>query len=252
MGLGKCVYTMAFPAKQKKLWFFRKKGYTIYESWVENDIGQEDMPGKSLALNTAVIDRKHYSFANELIRKSIHMLIALVPFFASLNLSLTTYVVAFGLFTYSLNEYFHYRHKRSFSPLSWITELASRERDKGHFVLGPLTLLLGVLLALIFFPHPASSLAIYALAFGDGLASLVGKVWGKTKFPFLNDKTLEGSFACFSAVYLSSYFVLHSMGQALMTALFATLLEAIPLKDYDNIIIPLGTGIFALVMLGMV
>ncbi|MDC7222911.1 MAG: phosphatidate cytidylyltransferase [Spirochaetales bacterium] len=180
------------------------------------------------------------------------MMIGLVPFFASKNHTLTVYIVAFGLFSYSINEYFHTKFKKNISPISWVTELASRDRDKGHFVLGPLTLLTGVLFALMFFPHPASSLAIYALAFGDGLASLVGKVWGKTVVPFLKDKTLEGSLACFGAVYLASFHVLHDLLDALLIALFATMLEAIPLKDYDNVIIPLGTGIFSLFLLGMI
>ncbi|MDC7218798.1 MAG: SEC59/DGK1/VTE5 family protein [Spirochaetales bacterium] len=210
------------------------------------------MPVRSLTINATVIDRKHYALGNELLRKSIHMLIGLVPFFASKNLYLTVIVVAIGLFSYTFNEYFHAKHKKNFSPISRITELASRDRDKGHFVMGPLTLLSGVLLALIFFPHPASALAIYALAFGDGLASLVGKVWGKTRIPFIKDKTLEGSLACFGAVFLASFHVLHDILLAFEVALFATLLEAIPLKDYDNVIIPLGTGIFSLFLLGMV
>ena len=209
------------------------------------------MPGRSLTISATVIDKKHYSLANELLRKSIHMLIALVPFFASLNLKLTISVIAFGLFGYSFNEYFRFKQWTNFSPVSRVTELASRERDKGHFVLGPLTLLAGVLLALIFFPHPASTLAIYALAFGDGLASVIGKIWGRTVFPFLHGKTLEGSLACFGAVYLSSFLVLHHVGRALLIALFTTFLEAIPLKDYDNVIIPIGTGLFALFMIGV-
>ena len=209
------------------------------------------MPVRSLTISATVIDKKQYSLANELLRKSIHMLIALVPFFASLNLMMTIWVVVFGLFSYTFNEYFRYKHKRNFSPVSWITELASRERDKGHFVLGPLTLLLGVLLALIFFPHPASTLAIYALAFGDGLASLVGKVWGRAVVPFLHGKTLEGSLACFGAVYLSSFLVTRNLVDAFLLALFTTLLEAIPLRDYDNVIIPLGTGFFAYFLLGV-
>jgi phytol kinase len=209
------------------------------------------MLGKEITIKTVMTGKKS-SLSNELIRKVIHMLVGFVPFFAQRNLPLTISVVAFGLFFYGFNEYFRFKGKSNFAPVSRITELASRERDKGHFVLGPLTLALGVLLALVFFPHPASTLAIYALAFGDGLASLVGKVWGRSFIPFLRGKTFEGSLACFAAIYLSSYYVLNHMGKAFVLALFATLLEAIPLKDYDNIIIPLGTGIFSLFLLGMI
>ena len=186
------------------------------------------MAGIEVTLKT-VYSHKKSSLKSELIRKAIHLLIAFVPFFARNNLLITIYVVAFGLFFYSLNEYFRYRGWKNFTLLSRITEMASRERDQGHFVLGPLTLALGVLLALIFFPHPASTLAIYALAFGDGLASLVGKVWGRTLIPLLRGKTLEGSLACFFAAYLSSFYTLHHMVRSFFIALFATLLEAVPL-----------------------
>lgn len=207
------------------------------------------MTGKELTINPWDI-KKRSSLTSELIRKIIHMLIGFVPLFAARDLQTTIYVVALGLFAYTFNEYLRYKGKRSCSLVSRITELASRERDRGHFVLGPSTLLLGVLFALVFFPHPASALAIYALAFGDGLASLVGKVWGRIGPSYLGGKTLEGSFACFLAVYLASLGVLHDVGSALLTAVFATFLEAIPLKDYDNILIPLGTGLFTFFLLG--
>jgi phytol kinase len=209
------------------------------------------MSERSLAINNlAVMDRKRFTFANEFFRKSIHMLIGFVPFLASKHLNFTIYAVVLALFLYSLNEYLHFTGKRNFLLISWVTELASRDRDKGHFVLGPLTLFTGVLISLLVFSPPYSTLAIYALAFGDGLASLVGKVWGKTVLPFFNGKTLEGSLACFVAVYLASFYVLHDFLKALIIAVFATLLEAVPLRDFDNIIIPIGTGLFSIFLLG--
>lgn len=211
-----------------------------------------NMYGQDITIKISMTNNKKGTLRKELLRKSIHMLTAFVPFFASKNLLVTTYVVVFGMIFYVTNEFLHSKGKRGFFIVTKITEMASRERDKGHFVLGPLTLALGVFLSLLFFPHPASSLAIFSLAFGDGLASLVGKKWGRTVMPFLQGKTLEGSLACFGAVYISSYFVLNSKYQAFLVAIFSTFLEAIPLKDYDNVIIPLGTGLFSLYMLGMI
>jgi dolichol kinase len=37
------------------------------------------------------------------------------------------------------------------------------------------------MLSLLLYPDPAASIAIYALAFGDGLASLVGKLVGRIR-----------------------------------------------------------------------
>ena len=57
--------------------------------------------------------------------------------------------------------------------ISHLTVVAARKRDAGKFVMGPVTLGLGALVSLILYPEPAAAIAIYALAFGDGLSSLV-------------------------------------------------------------------------------
>jgi dolichol kinase len=121
--------------------------------------------------------------------------------------------------------------------------MASRPRDQNRFVLGPVTLGLGALLALLLYPSPAASIAIYALAFGDGWASLIGKLFGRRRPAFMLGKSIEGSLACFAAVYMSAYWVSRSMRTAFFAALTATLVEALPLDDYDNIAIPIVTGL---------
>jgi dolichol kinase len=121
--------------------------------------------------------------------------------------------------------------------------MASRPRDRNRFVLGPVTLGLGALLALLLYPSPAASIAIYALAFGDGWASLIGKLFGRLRPAFMLGKSVEGSLACFAAVYISAYGVSRSMRIAFFAALTATLIEALPLDDYDNIVLPIITGL---------
>jgi dolichol kinase len=127
--------------------------------------------------------------------------------------------------------------------ISSLTNMASRPRDKNRFVLGPVTLGLGALLALLLYPSPAASIAIYALAFGDGMASLVGKLFGRYRPAFMLGKSIEGSLACFAAVYISAYGVSRSVRAAFFAALTATLIEALPLEDYDNIVLPIITGL---------
>jgi dolichol kinase len=126
--------------------------------------------------------------------------------------------------------------------ISQVTVMAARKRDQGRFVLGPVTLGIGAMLALLLYPAPASSIAIYALAFGDGLASLVGKVFGKVRPSMLMGKSVEGSFACFLAVFLITYRISKSISLSFATAIVATLIELFPLKDFDNIIMPIGVG----------
>ena len=86
--------------------------------------------------------------------------------------------------------------------VSELTLIASREKDRNGFVLGPVTLGLGAMLSLLLYPLPAASLAIYALAFGDGIASLAGTIVRGPRIPLFGGKTISGSLACFVAVFV--------------------------------------------------
>lgn len=178
----------------------------------------------------------------ELFRKGIHLFIAFVPVLAAINLFAAFLLVGAGTLVYAAAEMFRFQGV-NVPIISKVTEYASRERDKGKVVLGPVTLGLGAMAALFFYPDPAASLAIYALAFGDGLSSVVGKLFGGVKIPFTGGKTYAGSFTCFTAVFFFSLMIIHDPQIALVTAVSATFLEALPLKDLDNVVIPLGTGL---------
>ena len=178
----------------------------------------------------------------ELIRKSIHFLIALSPVMAAMDLSLTLAVLITGILSYIYLEDLRLRG-RSVPIVSSLTAMASRPRDQGHFVLGPVTLGLGAVLALSFYPIEAASIAIYALAFGDGLASLVGKAFGHIRPVFLCGKSFEGSLACFFAVLIASWRVCHNLPVSLAAAFTASAVEALPLEDFDNVVVPLAVGL---------
>jgi dolichol kinase len=177
----------------------------------------------------------------ELIRKSIHFLIALSPVMAAANRTFTVGVLMAGTLGYALMETLRLRGM-TVPVISSLTNMASRPKDKDRFVLGPVTLGLGALLALLLYPAPAASVAIYALAFGDGFASLIGKLFGRRRPAFLRGKTLEGSLACFTAIFLAAYGVVPNYQAAFWAALTGTLVEALPLGDYDNIALPVAVG----------
>ena len=184
-----------------------------------------------------------HSIQKELVRKAIHLMIAFVPTLAAWNHMLTVFLLICGILTYTYSEYLRSKGKYVFL-ISDLTSFASRDRDRGHFVLGPITLGIGALLALLLYPHPSASIAIYALAFGDGLSSLAGKLFGDKRIPYTGGKTFTGSFTCFASVFLITVHLNGDIGKAFFIAVVATLLEAIPSRDLDNIIIPVGTGYF--------
>jgi dolichol kinase len=184
----------------------------------------------------------------EILRKSIHLLIALVPTLAWISAPATIALLAAGILVYSVCELL--RMKGVQVPLvSRVTSRAARRRDAGKFVRGPITLGLGALLALLLFPFEAAAIAIYALAFGDGLSSLVGKLLGRIRLPLTGGKSLEGSLTCFTAVFIASSLVSRDPLGSLGVAAVAMVTEAAPLKDFDNIILPLVAGAAALFFL---
>ena len=182
-------------------------------------------------------------FQGEVVRKSLHFLIALVPLLASINLSATLGLLAAGTLFYAFAE--GSRMQGFPIPLvGHLTLVASRAKDKG-FVLGPVTLGFGAMLSLLLYPLPAASLAIYALAFGDGIASLAGTMVRGPRIPFFGGKTISGSLACFSAVFVVTLSLTQRPLEAFILAVAGSFLEAIPAGNFDNIILPVGVGLLA-------
>ncbi len=180
----------------------------------------------------------------EIVRKSLHLLIAVVPVLASLNFAATLGLLVLGTLFYAFAEASRLRGV-PIAVVSDLTLIASREKDKNGFVLGPITLGLGAMLSLLLYPLPAASIAIYALAFGDGLASLAGSLFRGPLIPFLRGKTVAGSFTCFAAVFLVTLRVTGRPDAALAIAGAATVLEGIPAGNFDNVVIPFGVGLSA-------
>jgi len=183
----------------------------------------------------------------ELVRKSLHMLIAFVPSIAATaGVETALVLLSLGTLVFAVAEYLRV-NGHTVAVITPLTILASRGRNRDQFVLGPVTLAVGAMLALLIYPATAAALAIYALAFGDGVASLFGRAFGQTKIAAT--KTLEGSLACFAAVWFVTLLVTGQIGIALALAAVATVLEALPTDDMDNIILPVGVGLIATILL---
>jgi dolichol kinase len=180
----------------------------------------------------------------EIIRKAIHFLIALSPGMAAINYPFTVLALMAGILGYTFMELLRLSGVK-IPVVSALTAMASRPRDIGVFVLGPVTLGIGALLALLLFPSPAACIGIFALAFGDGFAGLIGKLFGRIRPAFLFGKSLEGSAACFAAIFVSAFLVSHNFTVSIAAAIVGTMVEALPLEDYDNISLPLIVGVIA-------
>lgn len=187
------------------------------------------------------VNKSLASLKKEIFRKSIHICTAFVPlvFHFYGNVVVVLLVLA-GIF-YFVSEIL--RQKGISVPLiSLITVTAARKRDEDKIVFGPVTLVLGVVLALLLWQEKFAVAGILALALGDGFASLAGKTFGRIQLPFTGGKTAAGSITCFFAIYSSSFIVLKNTEISLILAAAGTVIEGLPLKDFDNVFIPVILG----------
>ena len=104
------------------------------------------------------------------------------------------------------------------------------------------------------FWHPEQKyyavMGILIMAWGDGLAAIIGQRFGKHTYQFLgSQKSWEGSSAMAGAAYVvSSLILLSAQGNCWQTwlfsvaiAIFATALEAFSKLGIDNLTVPLGS-----------
>jgi len=173
------------------------------------------------------------------------MLIALVPSLAALDRSNTALLLMVGVLFYSCAESLRFLGF-TLPIVSSITRVVSRKREQGRFAIAPITLGIGALLTISIFPPPAASAAIYALAFGDSISTITGKFLGRLRPAFLLGKSIEGSLACFTVSSLAAYLVFSSPKTALAVGLASLLVDALPIREFDNIFLPLAAGLAAL------
>lgn len=185
------------------------------------------------------VRRRMNDVLKELFRKSIHLCTAFIPVLLKHFYLPTLILLSIVLVIYIVSEIL--RNKGINVPvISAVTKAAARKRDENRFVMGPVCLASGVLLTAAFYEPTSAAIGIYALALGDGLASLVGKVFGVSVLYKMHGKTAEGSLACFTAIFVSSFLVTKNAASALIIAFAGMLIELLPLKDYDNLLIPLA------------
>lgn len=186
----------------------------------------------------------------EAFRKAIHLCCAFVPFLLSANYPATMIVLLVLLTLYSVSEFIRLRGIHV-PVISTITEAAARKRDENRFVLGPVTLVCGIFLCAFIWKSLPAKIGIYALAFGDGLASLSGKMFGRVHIPFTGGKTVAGSLTCFTSIFISCFLAcvagdfpvgVDVCAVSLIIASVGMTIELLPLKDFDNILIPLVLG----------
>ncbi len=200
--------------------------------------------------NGIYLKKKMNYLWKEFFRKIIHLCTAFVPIFLHFAKLPVIFFLALTGFFYIIAENMRF-HGREIPVISVVTATAARKRDENKFVLGPVTLVCGIILAAVLWDEKCAAMGILSLAFGDGLASLAGKFFGKVKIPFSGGKTACGSLTCFLAIFVATFCVCQNVFMALVLALLGALIEVLPLKDFDNLLIPVLIGGSATALQGL-
>lgn len=154
--------------------------------------------------------------------------------------------------------------------LGWLRDEAAvkamtRAGDAREILRGPVYYgVVFVVCTLAFWRHsPVGILALMLMCGGDGLADIVGRRWGARKLPFSPEKSWAGSAAMLAGSFGFAFGFLAlfnglgnfippldlgaAAGAVAVIALAATLVEALPFRDIDNITVTLaalGLGVW--------
>jgi phytol kinase len=193
------------------------------------------------------VKKKAFS-KNEIARETIHASGLFVPIIAALyGINLVAIIISSIVLIYTLSELMRLKG-RSLPIISEITRLAASPSEFYGFTFAPIYFALGILLALLFFPFPASSVAIVVFASGDSAASLLGSLFSKKGLRINRAKTIEGSLGGFLFASLAGSFFT-APWIALFGAAIAMTVEFLPLPINDNASIPVLTALALTIIL---
>ena len=124
----------------------------------------------------------------------------------------------------------------------------TRTGDRSELLRGPLyfTLVMNVM-GTLFLYSPGALISMGLLSWGDGLAPIFGKRFGKHPYKIFTEKTVEGSIAFVFFGLLGSvlfcYLLLGRIDFQIIgiSTLVAAVVEGCSPKDWDNILIPVST-----------
>lgn len=134
--------------------------------------------------------------------------------------------------------------KKIFKPFAIFMRYIAKKEELRDFS-GTTYSLMGCLIIVALMPKVVGITAILFNIFGDLFAAIVGKTIGKVKI--VNNKTLEGSIACFVSMFLvvlwSHFKLFLPWIPGLAGAFIGTVIELVPLKINDNLTIPILSGV---------
>jgi len=126
----------------------------------------------------------------------------------------------------------------------WLRNVGREGEKPGE---GALYNALGILFALSLLRNEfaAAISVILILALGDGLATYIGTRYGTHKLPWNGNKTFEGTIG-FAVGAICALFVM-PVPATIFVVMLATIIESLPLRVNDNIILPMISSLVYLI-----
>ncbi|MFQ5836281.1 MAG: HAD-IB family phosphatase, partial [Candidatus Bathyarchaeia archaeon] len=180
---------------------------------------------------------------SDLIREAIHISGVFVPFVCVYLLEryLVSLLILIVTLLYIASELVRLRGTNVpvFSTLTW---RAAIKPELYEFVTAPIIFAIAIMVSLILFPPPINYASIMILALGDGFATLFGKKFGRTTFPFNKGKQVEGSIFGFLFGFIGALAFVNPT-QALIASAVGMLVESLPTPVSDNLTVPIVSGL---------
>ncbi len=129
-----------------------------------------------------------------------------------------------------------------------LAKVISRSGSSKEILKGPLiyTFILTLLTYYYWLDNPTGIIAMTQLSVGDGFADIIGRKFGKTKWPYNTKKSVEGTFGYFITSSLATYFLVdyvyqfnYPLFEIILISFISSLVETFSKID-DNISIPLS------------
>jgi dolichol kinase len=212
-------------------------------SWL--DVGEGiAIAGLGYAIAEAIVFRqkKALNRKDERARKALHVISNLFACLMIwiLGIQITSYIVLLGTCSGILLMHLTMAGVNIPGIEGWIKNVGREGEKPGE---GALYNALGILFAISMLRNDslAAISVILILALGDGLATFAGTTYGRHKLPWNENKTWEGTIG-FLCGAICAWIVL-PIPETVLIALSAAIIESLPLRVNDNIILPSATSL---------
>ncbi|UCG45117.1 MAG: HAD-IB family phosphatase [Candidatus Bathyarchaeota archaeon] len=235
-----------FPQSRLRIGYNPDYILAFKSDYVVNDDLSRILP--ILGLEMDQVSKSIFS-RNDAIRAAIHMSGFLVPFVCIyfLGIPLSSLLIFIVALVFAISELLRLQGI-SFPVLSSITWRAARRSEFFEIATAPALFALGIVLSLVLFPEPVGYVSIAILTLGDSMATISGKLLGRTVFPFNKGKHVEGLiFGLFFAFAGAVFFV--GPVQAVIAASTGMLVGCLPLPIDDNLTTPIAAGLVLMLLL---